>query len=182
MKGSQDDVGTSSLVTDGKSMRGTFCPDIWTSGNQRQRAKFNPHNLEWLSIPESRGTYFHNAAYENVVALVIDPVLQHHFVHHGDKYLVLKISRERRNVNKTTHAWCGWPNYSFFFGHKVNSEGGGACGTNMEPPWVTDQKLFLWVCCESRLEGGLAVLRLDLRTIKRVERLVSPGYMCPHPL
>lgn len=30
-----------------------------------------------------------NATYEHVVSLVVDPVLQHHFVHHWDEDLVL---------------------------------------------------------------------------------------------
>lgn len=34
--------------------------------------------------------YLYNATDEDVVALVVDPVLQHHFVHHGDENLVLK--------------------------------------------------------------------------------------------
>lgn len=44
---------------------------------------------------------------EHVIALVIDPVLQHHFVHHGDKDLVLKpgkVEKEREGVNKRVSA------------------------------------------------------------------------------
>lgn len=37
------------------------------------------------------GTYLNNATYEYVITLVVDPMLQHHFVHHGDEDLVLKI-------------------------------------------------------------------------------------------
>jgi len=41
--------------------------------------------------PTYRGeTHLHDAAYEDVVALVVDPVLQHHFVHHGYEDLVLR--------------------------------------------------------------------------------------------
>lgn len=34
-------------------------------------------------------SHLDNATYEHVVPLVVDPVLQHHFVHHRDKDLVL---------------------------------------------------------------------------------------------
>lgn len=42
------------------------------------------------------GTYLNNATYENVISLVVDPVLQHHFVHHGNEDLVLKIRGDVR--------------------------------------------------------------------------------------
>lgn len=43
----------------------------------------------------SGATHFHNATYQNVVALVIDPVLQHHFVHHRDENLVLETRKSK---------------------------------------------------------------------------------------
>lgn len=51
---------------------------------ETSKLKINQHN---------KSTYFHNATYEYVVSLVIDPVLQHHFVHHGDENLVLATQR-----------------------------------------------------------------------------------------
>lgn len=35
------------------------------------------------------GSHLNYATYEYVITLVVDPVLQHHFVHHGDEDLVL---------------------------------------------------------------------------------------------
>lgn len=40
------------------------------------------------------GAYLYNATYKYVITLVVDPVLQHHFVHHGDEDLVLKITEK----------------------------------------------------------------------------------------
>lgn len=34
-------------------------------------------------------SHLHDATYEHVITLVVDPVLQHHFIHHWDKDLVL---------------------------------------------------------------------------------------------
>ncbi len=36
------------------------------------------------------GSYLNDATYEYIIALVVDPVLQHHFVNHRDEDLVLK--------------------------------------------------------------------------------------------
>lgn len=59
------------------------------------------HCTNWVTVFEKRwiywgGTYLNNATYENVISLVVDPVLQHHFVHHGNEDLVLKIRGEVR--------------------------------------------------------------------------------------
>lgn len=34
-------------------------------------------------------SHLHDATYEHVITLVVDPVLQHHFIHHWDEDLVL---------------------------------------------------------------------------------------------
>lgn len=51
---------------------------------------FVPIGLLFLGKDEYiGGNYLNNATYENVISLVVDPVLQHNFVHHGNEDLVL---------------------------------------------------------------------------------------------
>lgn len=53
-------------------------------------------------------TYLHNATYEHVVTLMVDPVLQHHFIYHGDEDLVLKTTGQTKQVNKRMEDGLMW--------------------------------------------------------------------------
>lgn len=54
------------------------------------------------------GTYLHDATYEHVITLVVDPVLQHHFIYHGDEDLVLEITGQTKQVNKRVEDCLMW--------------------------------------------------------------------------
>lgn len=53
-------------------------------------------------------TYLDNATYEHVVTLMVDPVLQHHFIYHGDEDLVLKTTGQTKQVNKRMEDGLMW--------------------------------------------------------------------------
>lgn len=53
-----------------------------------------------LEALKGMGTYLHDATYEHVIALMVDPVLQHHLINHRDEDLVLKITGQTKRVNK----------------------------------------------------------------------------------
>lgn len=67
--------------------------------------------------------YLNNATYEHVITLVVNPVLQHHFVHHGVEDLVLKIRGQGRRVNKRVYECFMWFSLatSFPYRHKPNN-------------------------------------------------------------
>lgn len=52
----------------------------WADGFSLKKKKKNT---------EMEFSHLDNTTYEHVVSLVIDPVLQHHFIHHRDEDLVL---------------------------------------------------------------------------------------------
>lgn len=54
------------------------------------------------------GTYLNDATYEHVITLMVNPVLQHHFIHHGDEDLVLKITGQPKQVNKRVDDCLMW--------------------------------------------------------------------------
>lgn len=64
--------------------------------------------------------YLNNATYEHVISLVVNPVLQHHFVYHGDEDLVLKIRGQRRGVNKRVFERFMWFSLATFFLYVVS--------------------------------------------------------------
>lgn len=71
---------------------------------EQQEAKNDDHKFNKIllfSVYQAflKDTYLNNSTYENVITLMVDPVLQHNFVYHGDKDLVLKIRGKRRRVN-----------------------------------------------------------------------------------
>lgn len=60
-------------------------------------------------------THLNNATYEHVVTLMVNPVLQHHFVHHGDEDLVLKITGQTKQVNKRLCEYLMWFRLASYF-------------------------------------------------------------------
>lgn len=71
------------------------------------------HSINWFDMFLRKpgyigGTYLNNTTYEYVITLVVDSVLQHHFVHHGDEDLVLKIRGKERRVNKRMYVCFMW--------------------------------------------------------------------------
>lgn len=67
---------------------------------QPEYNKQTNHKYLWTYLGERGETDLNNATYEYVIALVVDPVFQHHFVHHGDEDLVLEEREEKGKQSK----------------------------------------------------------------------------------
>lgn len=92
--------------------------------------------------------YLNNATYKHVITLVVNSVLQHHFVHHGDENLVLKI---RGQVNKRVSKRFMWFSLATPFPHTIYCP---ALVSNHHERHIKRPPRVCCQTCECGCEGG----------------------------
>lgn len=109
------------------------------------------------------GTHLNNATYEYVITLVVDPVLQHHLVYHGNEDLVLKIKGKGSRVNKRMCECFMWFSLATVF-PTLEAKKLSIRHLSLTTKSLTS-KAFPARLLPDEAARGLVVLRLGLKTI-----------------